>query len=209
MKYLSREQVDHLAVEALRAYRRETGRAVEPPISVDLIGELLYDLQWEYALLDGQGPSTLAALYPQRRIVRLNELHVEHFTRSSGLERFTKGHEIGHWVLHVNHSALTNPPLVSSDDGERIFCRDDKTDWTERQADWFAASLLMPEELVLRTVRQYGRLNWSAIRGLADVFDASKEAMRIRLERLGLIFVDDSGRIHRSKEEYFGQRALF
>ena len=209
-KYLSRYQVEASAAETLRAFSRETGQTVEAPIKIDLIGELLYDLRWEYDLIENVDQPTLAALYPKRRIVRLNEAFADRFTEVIGLDHFTKAHEIGHWRLHVAHPQLTTPALDSSTDGERVFCRNEEKNWTERQADWFAAGLLMPEELVIEAARRYERITWKVINQLSERFQVSREAMRIRLGRLGLAYVDEeTGEIYRNRNEASGQQGLF
>jgi hypothetical protein len=85
--------------------------------------------------------------------------------------RFTIAHEIGHFVLH--------PHRVAPQRGGR-----GNAAWQaqEREADQFAAELLMPEDLVREAVLRYGL---DADR-LADSFDVSRQAMQARLKRLGL-----------------------
>lgn len=209
-KYLSRHEVEASAAETLRAFSRETGQAIRAPIKIDLIGELLYDLRWEYDLIENVKLPTLAALYPKSRIVRLNEAFGDRFAKIIGLDHFTKAHEIGHWRLHVAHPHLCAPTLDSGASGERVFCRDDKNNWMERQADWFAASVLMPEDLVISAVRQYGEVSWRVLNTLAAQFEVSRQAMRIRLERLRLAYFDEeTGQIFRSRDKAFGQHSLF
>jgi len=205
--YLSRDDVEEKAASVLRRYGRETGRAVTPPVEVDLIGEMLCGLRWEYDLIDNE--STLAALYPETQVVTLNDLFADRFEEVSGFDRFTKGHEIGHWNLHVDRAERSSIPLDEGT-GERVFCRDGSEDWTERQADWFAAGLLMPEPHLREAVSQHSRMTWSTIEGLSENFDASKQAMKVRLERLGLAYVDENtGRVYRSRGEAEGQQTLF
>ena len=52
----------------------------------------------------------------------------------------------------------------------------------EREADQFAAELLMPEHLVREAVVEHG----GDVSRLADRFDVSRQAMQTRLRRLGL-----------------------
>lgn len=207
-EYLSRDDVEESASSLLRRYGRKTGRQVTPPVEVSLIGEMLCDLRWEYDLINDE--STLAALYPESQVVTLNELFADRFQEVSGFDRFTKGHEIGHWVLHVDHPDESTPPLDHWPDGVRVFCRDGSDDWTERQADWFATGLLMPEPHLREAVGRYDRMSWSTITGLSKDFDVSKEAMKIRLQRLDLPYIDEErGRIYRSRGEAEGQQTLF
>lgn len=212
--FIPRPRIERLAAEALREYARRSGIRLAPPVDVDRIGEVLFDLAWEYDML--ADPSTLAALFPRGRLVRLNELHVARFTAKPGLERFTKGHEIGHWVLHADPGMRGHPDLglgvaqeEVNDRVEPVFCRDGSKDATETQADMYAASLLMPIDLLLPVLRDSPPVEWRAVYGAADVFGVTVSAMRVRLEGLGLMYVDDGGDIYRSREECSGQRSLF
>ena len=85
--------------------------------------------------------------------------------------RFTIAHEIGHFVLHPGRLAPERGGAVSEAWQEQ-----------EREADQFAAELLMPEDLVREAVVEHGD---DASR-LADRFDVSRQAMQTRLRRLGL-----------------------
>jgi hypothetical protein len=209
-EYLSRDDVEERAASMLRRYDRETGKQISPPIDVSLIGGMLCDLRWEYDLIDEEDESTLAALYPESRVVTLNEVFAERFEKISGFDRFTKGHEIGHWDLHVDHAERSSVPLNEGEDGGRVFCRDGSDNWTERQANWFAAGLLMPAPHLKDAVTGYDRLSWTIIEKLSEDFDMSKEAMKVRLQRLDLAyFDDDTGRIYRSRNEAKGQQSLF
>ena len=85
--------------------------------------------------------------------------------------RFTIAHEIGHFVLHKGR-ALSERGGSTSQYTARL----------EREADQFAAELLMPEHLVRQAVLELG----ADPHRLADRFDVSAQAMGIRLRRLGL-----------------------
>ena len=97
-------------------------------------------------------------------------------------KRFSIAHELGHHFLHL------------LEEGEMV---DKKTDmfrekapqghfWSkerlqEVQANWFAAALLMPEELV--------RAEWATspnVSTMAKIFNVSEEAMGYRVDTLGL-----------------------
>jgi Zn-dependent peptidase ImmA (M78 family) len=85
--------------------------------------------------------------------------------------RFTIAHEIGHFVLH--------PGLQRAERGGRV---NEAGRIREREADAFAADLLMPEPLVRQAVLEHGA---DASR-LADRFEVSRQAMQTRLQRLDL-----------------------
>ena len=93
--------------------------------------------------------------------------------------RFTIGHELGHWILH-------------QDEQTSLFCRHGTIDPAERpaerppletieqEANWFAASLLMPAGLV--------RLHYERTGGdhaaLCRIFNCSGAAMGRRLHQV-------------------------
>jgi hypothetical protein len=88
-----------------------------------------------------------------------------------GRRRFTIAHEIGHFVLHPHRLAPERNGGVNAA-------------WQaeEREADQFAAELLMPEDLVREAVLLHGT---DSVR-LADRFEVSRQAMQVRLRSLGL-----------------------
>jgi hypothetical protein len=86
--------------------------------------------------------------------------------------RFTIAHEIGHCVLH--------PDLARPERGGEVT---EAGRVQEREADAFAAELLMPEDLVRQAVDEHG----ADVDRLADRFDVSRAAMRARLQRLDIL----------------------
>lgn len=101
-------------------------------------------------------------------------------------QHFTLAHELGHYFLHQDILKEQNG-LIDEDDeldgGKLLYRLDDATyDRIEREANHFAASLIMPEELV--------RKAWAAtgsIQDCAKIFKVSTIAMSIRLTELGLV----------------------
>ena len=89
-------------------------------------------------------------------------------------QRFTLAHEIGHYILHRDliGDGITDSGLYRSRLSSTI----------ERQANRYAANLLMPADLV--------RAAWQAGRGdpfeLSEEFNVSEAAAQIRLTELGL-----------------------
>ncbi|SEH10356.1 ImmA/IrrE family metallo-endopeptidase [Thermoleophilum album] len=97
-------------------------------------------------------------------------------------KRFTIGHELGHWQLHRETFAP-------------IFCRTETVDASieaasaqrEREANAFAAALVMPAELV---IHHYERLRTAEpedrFAELCKLFEVSAKALERRLTVLGL-----------------------
>lgn len=100
-------------------------------------------------------------------------------------QNFTLGHELGHYFLHTD--TLKKEGFVDTEnflDNPNILYRVDPSDRSvlERQANRFAAALLMPGELVQKA--------WQAnpnIEETAAIFRVSTVAMSIRLTELGLV----------------------
>lgn len=98
-------------------------------------------------------------------------------------QRFTVAHELGHWVLHmVPGDAWSEPQNLV--DVELVEWRRDVV-WSgsdkEREANRFAAALLMPWPLV--DALRLSHPKWS-VAALADACEVSVSAMRIRLEEM-------------------------
>jgi Zn-dependent peptidase ImmA (M78 family) len=105
-------------------------------------------------------------------------------------QRFTIAHELGHLLLHEGR------PLTIDQAVLRIDLRNDvssmATDIQEIQANTFAATLLMPEEIVLDHANNLMQKNADITRDdiitmLARIFDVSAEAMSYRLINLGIL----------------------
>lgn len=96
---------------------------------------------------------------------------VMHGTASEERRRFSIAHEIGHFVLHGQRARAERGGAVN-----QAMSRE------EREADLFAAALLMPEPLVRQAVAEQG----ADVARLADRFEVSEQAMQVRLRYLGL-----------------------
>lgn len=97
-------------------------------------------------------------------------------------QRFTIAHEIGHFILHSKEQPIfidKTPKVMfrntASTTGEVL---------KEREANAFAASLLMPMELVISEVKNVPEGS-DAIVYLAEKFNVSEQAMSFRLSNMG------------------------
>jgi len=104
--------------------------------------------------------------------------------------RFTIAHEIGHHYLRHQFEAGEH---VHVDHGNYISHRGPRSstgvDPKEIEANQFAATLLMPSEMILRKVaaiRSEHLLDYH-VSQLAESFGVSEQAMTIRLSGLGLL----------------------
>ena len=135
----------------------------------------------------------------------------------AGRFNFTLGHEVGHWRLHRHVLAAHAGQLdlfAQSTHEPAVVCRKSQArEPIEWQADYFSACLLMPRHAVAEQwSRRFGSLEpiqTGAVTGtpsrlglhedvapyefdvvaraMAPTFEVSVQAMRIRLENLGLL----------------------
>jgi Zn-dependent peptidase ImmA (M78 family) len=156
---------DERAAALLERYRARFG-GPDLPVPVGAIAEDLLGLR----VAESDGLDVSGMLLPARREIWLNA------TEISARRRFTLAHEVGHWVCQCLEGR-TAP----------LFCRDKDVSEAadralEREANVFAAELLMPEPRV--------REEWPRVADteeLAAGFGVSGEAMRWRLYSFGLV----------------------
>lgn len=176
-------------VETLLDACLAAGRPLGPPVPVEWIVEHLLDLRivWDALPTSADAP-VLGALDPLRGEVLLNEREGRRFAAFPGLESFTLGHEVGHWLLHVPAVRRRQPALPGFDRLRPRACggaasREARA--REVEADRFAARLLMPERLLLPRCEVLDLSRFPVRYRLRDEFGVSITAMNLRLRELG------------------------
>ena len=97
-------------------------------------------------------------------------------------QRFTLAHELGHFVLHRNKLGEgTNDTKAYRADANKSFYNSAIERRHEREANQFAAGLLMPTNQVVNVFRNIGVNNPER---MASLFGVSPAAMEIRIESL-------------------------
>jgi hypothetical protein len=99
------------------------------------------------------------------------------YIRSIGFQNFSIGHELGHYYLEGHADAVLRMGPHSSKAG---FVSNDRY---EREADLFAASLLMPEDIFKREMGAAG-FGLKAIERLAEVAKTSLTSTAFRFQEL-------------------------
>lgn len=94
---------------------------------------------------------------------------------STGRLRFTCAHELAHWVLHKGLYTGTGESAA-------LLAASSESD-LEIQANMLGSAILMPIAQIKRCFYQLhrGRQNGQLINDMAEVFQVSRQAMRIRL----------------------------
>lgn len=107
---------------------------------------------------------------------------------SANRQRFTKAHELGHFMLHRGGNLFIDKDFKTM---YRPASGVPSYEWQEWEANEFAACILMPEHLVKDEMRKI-QIDYaddssnSWIEQLAKTFEVSVSAMSIRISRLGL-----------------------
>ncbi len=185
-KVFSNKVLEQKAAELIRCYALQRQWAPELPVPVDSLIEHGLDLCIEYDLIrEPAGVTIWGCIEPGRRTITLNEKHTDAFSKYPGLERSTLGHEVGHWVMHVDQSELSQSSLFGGPP-EVIVCRDGDDSIYERVADRFAAYLLMPTDLLLGELACCDVRTRSDFRSLAQRIGVSYSALHVRLAKMGV-----------------------
>jgi Zn-dependent peptidase ImmA (M78 family) len=157
----------------------ENNSVSRPPVPVEeLAAGLAIDVRYSAGNDDVSG-----ALIRSEDSVVIAVNSAQHENR----QRFTIAHEIGHFLLHKGTQ-------VHFDDDFRVNYR--KADSTgiatddEKEANWFAAVLLMPEHFLRKDwlrLRLENHAALGAIQSLAVRYKVSPKAMELRLVNLGFV----------------------
>ena len=177
--------IKRAAEELLRKAANSLGWDGRQPVPVEDILEKTLGLTLEYRDLNKYlgTPGVLGATWIKEKLVRIQHGLEE---RSFGRYCFTVGHEIGHWQIHRPLMILEReiPMLLGAIGCRRedlestppnIVCRDGARDQMEKEADAFAANLLMPQKLMGEA---YGRV----FRGGLSMPNRAMESNETRLE---------------------------
>jgi Predicted Zn peptidase len=106
-------------------------------------------------------------------------------THSRNRRAFTTAHELGHFLLHDFNDLHVDREV-------KIWRRDQSssegTDIEEREANFFAAELLMPAKFVVKDIKKLGdHIDDDDLEELAEQYGVSTQAMTFRLTYLGYL----------------------
>lgn len=176
---IRRKHVQELVGNVLSRYRITSG-----PVAVrQIAADMGIDIK-----LDKVDDNLSGFLYRDKKagrtIIGVNSAH------STNRQNFTIAHELGHYLLHegeVIHldeerGAFTTINYRSAESAKT-------NNDNEKEANLFAAELLMPEQLLRKELanKSYDLLEEDGLKVLAKKFGVSSMALTFRLSALGLI----------------------
>lgn len=217
VQFLPRQHIEREAEVLLTECAGTIGTITAPPVPIDDIIELHLKLAVEFKNMRElfSLPDVHGAIWTSDRIVGVDmSLDPALSPRKRGRYHFTLAHEAGHWRLHRKYylEDVAQGRLFGDDLAKPAYvCRSSDKRPVEWQADQFAANLLMPRKLVYATWDTWrggpaavsvpelrndrpaasgmtdDELMAEFCRPLAETFQVSPEAMRIRLNELELL----------------------
>ncbi len=95
--WAKKEDIENKANDVLLISKLSLNERIEPDKIADFFN---LGIVWEKIPADGNG-IIAARIFPTQKLIEINE-DFPKLKESRGLEAFTKAHEIGHWVLHIN-----------------------------------------------------------------------------------------------------------
>lgn len=184
-----------------------------------------FDLGVDWASFDPEQDGIVAAkIYPTEKRIELN-LEFQALHTNEGLYQSTVGHEVGHWVLHINQGEADGTmiqgelPLTPAMDRQIFLCRtvDEQViyqkaqrtqeDWREWQAQYFSSCLLMPRFKIEEVRKGRNLLNWSHLKAIREELGVSQRNLLHRLK--GLELIEESGnRLYPGKRLKSGEPLL-
>jgi len=240
VKFWRNDELEAHTAARLAEYEQKAVCKVEPPVPVEKVAEKLFDLRFCYEPLEDvpEGLFVPAALLPETKTIIVNERHRPVFAEKPGLERFSVGHEVGHWDLfekdkdtrtgslfgaagapeRVHYRTAGGVPVkyvqgIWSNDG-----RYEVLSFLQRTCDApsvasaverYASALLMPRQLLVSALKGIDVTKWRNLYPVSERFGVTISALRVRMQRLGLVHVTEQGSIHRqTRQEHAGQLRL-
>ncbi len=163
------EMIEAHGVSLEYQYLRKNGRILGKTIFDEGL-EAVYDMEnREYTL------------FPVRASTILIDASLCEEDASTGRLRFTCAHELAHWILHKKlYTGTGRSAAMITEQSETIL---------EIQANMLGSAILMPIAQIKRCFYQLrgGRQDGQLIDDMADVFQVSRQAMRIRLTNRRLL----------------------
>lgn len=218
---LGRAQVEAVSQEILSAYMPQA-LSRQAPVDVEYLMEHIFGLRLELQTLQPDSSILGETIFSDgyRAVYDLNNKKA-YIAVTSGTvlldasmcekmeirTAFTEAHELGHWILHKRFYSATDSRACRSRRSQRMYFPHDQAktaiDWTEWQANAFAAAILLPRPALRVSLREFLRENattWDNLKQYAryenrvkyvaflervsKTFGVSRETARLRMNKL-------------------------
>ena len=187
VRFIPEEKIEEKAITLLEKAEEQGIYQFKSCTPIDLIAEKTLKLQIKFANLNEDLEGVLGALDISNKSIWIdNSLSDDNNSTLMSRCNFTIAHEFGHYILHKKLYNEENIQLYHYGDNQTNAIKN-----METQADRFASYLLMP---TIPLMRKLSSINQNqpfekTLFELTRFFKVSKEAMIIRLKKLGLVDV--------------------
>lgn len=119
---------------------------IEPPVNVEKIAEFLKISVIKRPYKDKGPLSAMLVRSPGKTIIGINDSH------NIQKQRFSIAHEIGHFFLHKGEELVVDKDFSVN---FRHYKTNPKAYLQEKDANYFASSLLIPEKFLIHDLKSY------------------------------------------------------
>jgi hypothetical protein len=201
----NKEDIEREAEDILERMQATPSYIPKFPLDPSRVAEFLgLDIVWDTIPPDTEG-RIAARILPLERLIEINDAIPE---LRGGFGASTIAHEVGHWVLHINHDVvdgLTKQQELNLglEEVQPFLCRSasnpQRIEW---QAQYFAGCLLMPRYVLEDVARGRNLTNWKHLYAMADDLGVSISNLKHRLQSINWIVLPQG-----SKQVYLGKSA--
>lgn len=203
-RFYSKSEIECRANDLLYAMERKANFRPKWPFDASLVADFLdLGLVWDSISPDEEG-AIAARILPSLRQIEINQ---EILQKPQGFQQSTIAHEIGHWVLHINHNEASgvtkNFELAlniqeAAENLQPFVCRGSgnfyKIESIEWQAQYFATCLLMPRFILDEKSIDKDLTKWRDLYEIAEELGVTISNLKHRLKDLGLIHIPAGSR---------------
>ena len=215
-RWLSREKIESIAHKLCRDMEGTNNAPKWPEVADCAANFLRLDILWTAVPDDNEMP-VFARIFLTERLIELNE-NLAMLQDNFGLFQSTLGHEIGHWLLHINQEeaegTIQQRELVFDESFEQkpFLCRstqdggnanvqlNEQQQSVEWQAQYFSSCLLMPAYKLLEVKEGRKLTDYCHLSAMAQDLGVSSSNLKHRLKDLGWIRTASG-----SKQLYLGR----
>jgi len=201
-RFLQKEEIEQLALNTLNRVQATRKSPLKGKFVAEAVADYLdIGIVWDSLSPDDEG-YIAAMIFPLQREIVINEQIPE---LKGAFGQSTIAHELGHWLLHVDHNAVATfkqrmtPEIEMT--VEPFLCRSvNAQKGIEWQAQYFASCLLMPLYKLEEARRRCDFAKWRHLYAVAEDLGVTISNLTNRLQSIGWIYIPKA-----SKQIYLGQ----
>lgn len=195
-RFIDKHEIECRALDVLEGMQQSDRRMQLFPLDSSRVAEFLgLDVVWDVLPEDDEG-EIAARILPLERLIEINESILD---LKEGFGESTIAHEVGHWVLHIDHQAVDRVLNLRKKGVlvhvKPLLCRNDsQIQGLEWQAQYFASCLLMPRHLLEEHIQGRDLTKWPDLYAIAADFGVTISNLLHRLKDLGWVYLKEGSK---------------